>query len=316
MENIQSLISKQKNIDIGILMQAQCIQNEFKRYDALLRLFTLQQYLLSNSSDAFISYEKMQILRKADYNGFKIQKYSFVHLIKNIKQNGLLLNKWPIIIDNMGKLTNGSHRLACALHWEIKNIPIKFSKNKIGSNYEREWFEQHKFSHEVLNSLDMLCDKYLIKTGAAFTCIIWPPAQKFVEDIEHDLKQHSKILASLKFISINNLNEFIPNIYKTDDIKKQNIEKKIKYINNSNSNLISAFSILVENPNYRLKKKNKAPLSTSIEKLKKFLRDKYAVLLDEYKHDIIIYIGDNPIHNRSMNEALLKEKFVLEKNIK
>jgi len=298
-------------VDLGTLIQWQFYQKFFCRYDTLLRsyVFKLWQDEVLNTEkktinscelkEAFSYYEKMQEER---VNRFT--KVQFEELMNSIQRKGFQTDKFPLKIDQNGRLIDGSHRLSCALNLGLETVPVKFELKKKGPiNYGRNWFEKRGFPEDLLMKLDIQLNEYIITTGAAFILILWPPAQQFTAEVKELITSRYHLIGEALNKEINNFPEFVEKIYLSDDIDQWKIQKK-SYHMKDYPPIISAFAFQIDNPAYRAKFQTESYLSESVENLKKEIRSKYRDKVENYVHDIIVHIGDNPSMNRDMIKCL------------
>ena len=299
-----------KSVDIGTVLQWQFKSKKFIRYDTFLRKITFKNYLVEinkhNSRDeiikkVFSDYIKMQYLRVSKSN---LSYLRFEELINSVSIKGFHPDRHPITLDKYGRLVDGSHRLSIALEKGINHVPVFFSKTKKGPvDFGRDWFLKNRFREDLLDSLDREINNSMINTGAYFVVIIWPPAQQFVDEIKSLINERYEIITQSLSQKIFSFPEFINEIYLGDDIEKWKIDKKIYHMKNSKS-VISTLVVRIDKPNYRVKKRTSSYMSDKVAELKLQIRNKYRNKIENYVHDIIIHIGDNPSMNRGMIQVL------------
>lgn len=299
-------------IDVGTLLQWQYDSKTFHRYDVLMRKITLERFLSAQENgnvsndwlkEVFKEYVKMQYHR---VGGSNLSYLRFENLIKSVALKGFLLDRNPISVDNKGRLIDGSHRLAIALAENLKQIPVRFENKKTGPiDYGRNWFKKKGFDDNLLKQLDQELYQSLLKTGAFFILIIWPPAQQFTEEIRNYMSSRYEIVAQSINNEISRSSEFIKEIYISDDIEDWKIQKKIYHMKDFTP-VFSVIAFRVDKPNYRVKSRTGSYLSDHIAKLKSDIRMKHRTEVQNYVHDIILHIADNPSMNRDTLNVLEK----------
>ena len=115
--------------DIMIKMLA--IDNYFGKNDYGMRLYCKMQKIR-------VSQNKLIEREKAD------NKENFIKLIESIKKYGFD-DKYPIELNKNFEVFEGSHRLACALYFNIDIVPVKFNKMiwNLKYDYSLEWFKNN-----------------------------------------------------------------------------------------------------------------------------------------------------------------------------
>ncbi len=114
--------------------------------DIMIRILAIENYYGKNDF-GFKLYNKMQNIRVSS-NPLIPQirannEERFRKIIKSFEKNNFI-EDYPIIINEDFKLFNGTHRLACSLFFDIKQIPVKFEERTIEKHpdYSLEWFEK------------------------------------------------------------------------------------------------------------------------------------------------------------------------------
>jgi len=302
-----------QQLDTGTLVQLQFHGGRFRRYDTLVRLETMASYLalqrvtgdkaplslFAPDHKVFSEYNRMQDLRVGRESAIRFQEF-----VASIERKGFHSDRYPITLDGDGRLKDGSHRFAAALHYGIERVPVRFVPGKKGPvDYGREWFENHGFPEDYLKRLDNRLRNNLIATGAAFELIVWPPAMPFEHEIFETLAEQYSVIAEIRNINLQDFPEFVEAMYLSDDIEQWKIQKKIYHMRQYKP-LVSVFSFLIDDPRYRVKTRTESYLSDAVAKLKAEIRNRYKVRIEGYVHDIITHIGDNPAMNRDMVKTL------------
>lgn len=119
--------------------------------DLIIKLLAIDNYFKKNDY-GFDLYEKMQYTRIKTNKEILVKnkqwKKEFKDLIKSFKENGYI-NQYPVELSKDFKVFNGSHRLCCALSFNIEKIPVKFSEtyiDRIWYDYSIEWFKNNGLS--------------------------------------------------------------------------------------------------------------------------------------------------------------------------
>lgn len=257
----------------------------FNRYDIVVRYMAIEHYYGLNDFGLDL-YRAMQIYRTgvADVEGFK-------SLVCSFERNGYLENN-PIVLFKGGTLRDGSHRLACALYFGVKDIPVVRLKRFKGVNYSIGWFRKHKLpTDEIEEGLKRM----LIKAGIFLVVTLWPPISKCFNEIKEKisgvLASDTILMKEEEFVS------FIKHQYSIDGANKGNIDKKINFMSEYEKRVMILL-VNFGNPRYRIKKKTQEPISQVAEQVKKDIRGTYSDSIDGYIKDVIIHISDNYEHSQ------------------
>ncbi len=284
-------------MNVGTIIQLQFNGSEFNRYDTLLRYLTFFWHT-QGQGDAFSQYERMQRTRVN-----RETSIFFERLISSVQRSGFAVDRHPILLNHNGTLVDGSHRLACALAVGADTIPVRIEQHKAPRDYNRSWFLENGFDGNAIQEMDESLINILIDSGAAFELILWPPAQLFVDAIEDDLRAKYEVISKCVNAKVDNLAGFVRQAYANDDIAAWKIEKKLYHMADYEP-VVSVFSFVVTEPEYRSKAVSGSYLSTAMESLKSELRNRYKHKITNYIYDILLDIGDNPMHNRQMVSAM------------
>jgi len=217
-------------ISTNALLGNHFINNELTSWDILLRYQTID-FALNNQNQNLENYKKMQKIR-ADKDTFE----DFKELIINIKNEGFL-NKYPIPISNKGTIVDGAHRLACALYFNIKEIPVNIVSNYGTIKYTKQWFLNHNFDNKLIKSLLKTKKKLFLEKGIYFPVMIWSPAKKYFKQISKEIRSKNVCVYESK-IKFNNYKTFLKEIYAIDDIDKWKVELKNKNLEQKNQKIL------------------------------------------------------------------------------
>ena len=137
--------------------------------DLLIRLLAIDEYLGKNNF-GFDLYNKMQLKRievnKKIPNPKDNYEYEFKSLIESIKKNGFYKES-ALELNKNFEVFDGAHRLSCAIAFNIKKLPVKFSKNYINKTYDYsiDWFRKNglkTLEPYIINKYNELIDKKII----------------------------------------------------------------------------------------------------------------------------------------------------------
>lgn len=121
---------------------------QIENADLLIKLLAIDNYFKKNNF-GFKIYEKMQHIRTITNKEIPEQiknkkwKMEFEDLIKSFEKDGYIKD-YPVELSKDFRVFNGSHRLCCALAFNIKKIPVKFTEkyiDRIWYDYSKEWFK-------------------------------------------------------------------------------------------------------------------------------------------------------------------------------
>lgn len=288
---------------VSKLLPKQYLNGQFNRMDLAVRYMAIENYFSENQY-GFKLYNKMQYHRVGnDYNS----EERFKRLIESIYKNGFDCNS-KITIDTNGNLLDGAHRLALSLYFKEQDISVNISTSKSTPKYGINWFKNNNFSAD---EIELIENKYLEiceRAGIFFYMFLWPPVQKYFDEIESDIKNDFGIIWSRNIIFSKNIEEFIRSIYSTDDIDKWKIERKIHYMKKYAPN-IRIICLEIIDPKFRKKSLNNHDISIVCEDIKKKYRNKYSNKIDNYIYDIIIHTSDNYEQNMKIAEILSQNEY-------
>ena len=130
-----------------------------------------------------------------------------------------------------------------------------------------------------------------------FIMNLWPPAEKFFDEITKDLSKSYDII-DIKDFEIKDKDEFksvIRKIYLIDGAREETIKLKIDRFANQvreNGYIQRRIAFEIPKPNFRPRGDGK-PICIQTEELKKKYRSGYKDKIHNYVYDVIIHIGDN-----------------------
>jgi hypothetical protein len=272
--------------------------NCFNRYDIIMRYLSAKK--LDRNIDASLDeYKTMQQTRIGRDTG-----NDFRDLVISIKKNGFS-TKYPIPIDLKANLIDGSHRLACALYYDIEQIPYTVIRSRSNINYGLNWFQENNFAPSVTAELEKTKKELFLRNGIYFCAIIWGTAKIFYDDICNDIGQQYKIVYRDNLFLGENYGNFIDDIYAIDDIERWNVITKKQLLYQS-SHEIKFVLFEIPSPDFRIKQMNHSYQSLKGAALKKTVQKKYKSQIPDYFYDIIFHTGDNYEHNAEIIKNIQK----------
>lgn len=147
--NVEKLLELSEIKAIKIFINTKwLLQNAMKdnlnASDIMIKILAIENYFNKNNF-GMSWYNNMQRIRvsqnkKIDINKADNEK-NFIKLIENIKSNGFD-EQYPIELNKNFEVFEGSHRLACALYFNIERIPVTFNKYvwDLEYDYSINWF--------------------------------------------------------------------------------------------------------------------------------------------------------------------------------
>ena len=128
-----------------------------------------------------------------------------------------------------------------------------------------------------------------------FSGFLWSPIENNWENIVNELNMNYNLI-KYSIFNFNNYDIFqkiILDIYKIDDIELEKV-KNVKLENmKKHSYKFIYFELNLKDPHYRIKEKTGNIISTTVEKIKFHIRNKYKDSVKNYIYDIIIHLADN-----------------------
>ena len=121
------------------------------------------------------------------------------------------------------------------------------------------------------------------------------------DQIEEDISSKYRILSSVTYKDMPDLETFIKSIYEIDDIEFWKVKLKLDRMKEYPSS-VRRICIEIEDPYFRKKISSNRLISQKVEVLKQEIREKYSSKVSNYFHDIIIHIGDNFEHTRESSK--------------
>ena len=302
-------LPKKKEYDVRELFLQQNNGQEgfFERWDIVVRYLAIEDYFGKNNY-GFKLYRKMQGLRGGtEY--IEIAENKFKKLIESFEKQGY--NNSEIVCDRNLKLLDGSHRLALALYFGINKLSVHMKDESHQVEYSEKWFVEVGFTEEECDLIRQKTNELIKRCKVPFECIIWPPAQKYFDDITTELGNLYPIISYQDYeYKEETFSRLVNGIYHIDDIEAWKVLKKIEYMKSSTKKVVRVVKLDIDSPQFRLKGKTGGTLSQVGEYRKSYIRGEYKDKIDNYFYDIIIHIGDNFEQNEYVDK-IFKQVFSL-----
>ena len=286
------------------LLGNQFLKREFCGYDILLQYLTIKSIISKN--------EYLQSYCNLLQHKIAGQEYAdFSKLIESFKEKGFL-SRHPISITREGLILDGIRRMACALYFDIPEIPIIVKQKNKKIHYNRKQFNKHCSDEKVLIKLDSIKEDIFQKHGLWSYVILWPPVSPWFNEISKKLSKFTVKWEQTLHLE-KSLSNFVRQVYAVDDIKKWKVELKLNAMQEFEPK-VHVLALDIPDDHFRMKKDAHAYQSKTAVSLKKWIRKRYSKKLSNYFYDIIVHIGDNHEHNRKIFELLKKHNCFTNEN--
>ena len=152
-----------QKINIGKLLSKQFKDGRFQRYDAIAKYLFIDEFMADGCKDdfEFDLYKDM-----AEARGRKGKRKSFIKVIKSFLKDGFI-SDYPLIVKANFYMCGGSHRLACCMWFDIKEIPMQFhdgDKNK-KELFSELWIKNNginKYWDKIEKTKNILFEKFKV----------------------------------------------------------------------------------------------------------------------------------------------------------
>lgn len=299
---VNEKIGLHKTLNISDLYYSYVKNNELLRYDIIVRLLAIENYFGKNDY-GFELYKKMQNRRIGDWYGVQAEQV-FKELIASYETNGYERES-EIILDKNLDLIDGSHRIALAIYYNLKNINACIVNFEDFSDYSIDFFYCNGFSNEEISLIYNKEKEVRELLVPHFSILIWSPAVPFKDEIIKDISPWGTV-SEVKYFSYDKAGVFqnkVRAIYACDDIASWKVDKKIEYMKNYGNDFLF-IDFILPNPCYRIKDASNLPISVTGERIKNILRTKYKERLSEYFYDILVHTSDNAWQADYINEVV------------
>ena len=289
-------------LDLRELFMQEMVDDNFNRLDIVVRYLAIENYYGLNNY-GFDLYKKMQAARiNNDWVDESLDK--FKKLISSYQNNGYD-NTSTIILNKEAKLWDGSHRIALGLYHNLYDINCLMTQSSIQVDYSENWFIINDFDDSELCLIKLKLNEIVGNVNINFVCTLWPPAQNCFEEITETFNKLYDVseVVDYEFDDFT-FNNIVKGIYYVDDIEKWKIDEKIKAMGSKELKKVRVINFKVNCPRYRLKVKTNSHLSVDAEIIKKLYRDRFRGAINNYRHDIIMHVGDNISHNTHIHSLL------------
>lgn len=288
--------------ETGSLVAKQYKYKRFNRMDIVVRYLAIEEFYGKNKH-GFELYSKMQKLRGQQLHTLD----RFIELIRSIKEYGFD-NTSGIVLGEGLQLIDGSHRIACALYFDVPYVPVTFIPDNPDFEYSLDWFTDCGFGKEEIAIIDNKAKEVFKRWNLYFPIILWPPAMSFCDEITKELGVDYKVISvkDYHYEHENDLDSVIKGIYAIDNIEQWKIDKKIQYMK-AYDRSIRVIMVEIGDPDFREKSINGMPISQEVERIKRKYRDKYSTRIVDYFHDVLLHIGDNYKHTKHVLQILNKD---------
>jgi len=147
--------SLELKVSPAFLLLSQNLEGTFNRYDAIVRYMAIEELQGANNTGLRL-YHKMQRARNRYLisKGIKIKPEdtnkdgTLMTLVESFSRHGFNA-KYPLTVNPQLGLVDGSHRLACALYYNVESILVEKS-GSMKVDYGFDWFSRYFEPEELL----------------------------------------------------------------------------------------------------------------------------------------------------------------------
>jgi len=131
--------------------------------DILIKINAIESYF-STERYGMDLYNKMQQVRVGGNLKIEREKANneekFISLINSFKENGFN-DEYPLELNKDYEVFEGSHRLACALYFNIEKVPVVFNEKlwELKYDYSPNWFKNNGLEEHIM-ILEKMKEKY------------------------------------------------------------------------------------------------------------------------------------------------------------
>lgn len=291
-----------------IFLQQNGSDGAYGRWDTVVRYLAIEDYFGKNDY-GFRLYRKMQAARQGEHYP-EYAEVTFRKLIQSFEKNGYDTDS-GITCDANLRLMDGSHRMALCLYYGIPEVKVTVLRRDSNIKYGEGWFWENGFTEEEIALIRNKCKELVAQCRQSFTCILWPPAAPYFDEIVNEISNMYPVLSQEEYVySEETFARLVWGVYHIDDIEDWKVEKKLSYMAAAQPKKVRVVKVAIDAPNFRLKAATNQTLSQAGEQLKSTIRAKFMDRIENYFYDIIIHTGDNFKQNIYM-EKLFKPAFSL-----
>lgn len=149
---MKTIISMSENDNFTILANTKWLLNNSMKdnmnaADIIIKIIAIENYYGKNDYGMNM-YNKMQRIRVSKNKLIEREKAEnegeFIKLIKSFEENGYD-KKFPVELNKNFEVFEGSHRTACSIYFNIKEIPVTFNKHiwNLEYDYSLKWFKEN-----------------------------------------------------------------------------------------------------------------------------------------------------------------------------
>lgn len=289
MYDIKHKKGKTISISISDLINMYCRNSEMTRLDIVVRVLAVENYYGLNNF-GFDIYKIAQIRRKS--NEFAVNSVEgYKKLIASCEKNGYKENSL-ISLDRNLSLIDGSYRIAMGIYNNLSRINALVVNETFTVDYSIDWFIKENFSHEHISIIKKKANTIVEKYKDNIACVVWGPAVIWIDEILEDISSYGEVLGLRRITLIEeNYEKITREIYEIDDIAEWKVNKKLEHMKGCTE--IIYFELNIEHPEFRIKKMSNMPICINGERLKKAIRSKYSLRMEDYYYDIILHTADN-----------------------
>lgn len=294
------------------LFLAQYKGDIYNAVDIAVKYLAVENYYGINNY-GFELYNKLQF-----YRIHQNWEKRFINLIESVEK-GYDYNSF-IDTDLTYSIHDGAHRVALCLFHDIEQIKIKiFNTFLYRRNYDLSWLLKY-FTKDEINIIKTKLSTLLEDCRDPYYFILWPPAHNLFDQINKQMERIEPGICVLEsndiYLTNDRLKGFIYDIYQTDDIKIDKLDKKYYYMNNSMKNdsslendyPIRIMKVKIDRPDFRVKPLTGLPQSKTTMRLKTNIRDIYQKYINGYYYDIMMHSTDNTRQNKEVEKIIKKLK--------
>ena len=296
------------------LFLAQFDNGDYNAMDVIVKILAIENYYGLNDY-GFNLYNKMQEKRVGEN-----WETRFKTLIKSVEDNGLMDVK-SIDTDINYSIHDGAHRLALSIYHNVDKIKIRvYNTDILRRRYGIEWFSNNDFTNDEISIILKKFKEVVTKLNDPYYSIFWPPARNIFNKLENEITNVetgiSTIDKEILFLPRDKFRKFMYDVYETDDIAKEKLDLKYKYLNNSldkdnyseDKLPLVVMRVKLDDPDFRLKGLTGLPQSKKTMRIKKKLRNDNSNFVTDYYYDIIMHMTDNTYQNDDVAKILTKVK--------